>query len=125
NNEVVRFIPQVGYMHETVAAKIPAAVHRSASWSFSDWVLYIAIAGAVIMLIRLLVQLVSFKRIISKAQLVSDNGIKLYQVNRSIIPFSFGNAIFINQQLHSDDELKEIIRHEFVHVRQKHTMDII
>jgi Zn-dependent protease with chaperone function len=49
----------------------------------------------------------------------------IYQVNENIIPFSFGNSIFINRQLHSEDELREIIRHEFVHVKQKHTADIL
>jgi hypothetical protein len=60
-----------------------------------------------------------------QAMLILDNGMKLYQVDKNIIPFSFGNAIFINQQLHTDAELKEIIRHEFVHIKQKHTHDII
>src|SRR5258706_503603 len=58
-------------------------------------------------------------------QFVLNNDVKLYQVSQSIIPFSFGNSIFINQQLHSDDDLQEIVRHEFVHVRQGHTLDII
>jgi beta-lactamase regulating signal transducer with metallopeptidase domain len=46
-------------------------------------------------------------------------------VQADIIPFSFGNSIFINKQLHSLDELREIVRHEFVHVKQKHSMDIL
>ena len=60
-----------------------------------------------------------------KAQLLSVDGMKLYQVNKNIIPFSFGNAVFINSELHSEDELREIIRHEFVHVKQRHTLDIL
>jgi len=46
-------------------------------------------------------------------------------VDYSIIPFSFGNAVFINCNQHSSEELEEIVRHEFVHVRQRHTIDII
>jgi hypothetical protein len=42
-----------------------------------------------------------------------------------IIPFSFGNSIYINKQHHTEDELAEIIRHESVHVRQKHTIDVL
>ena len=34
-------------------------------------------------------------------------------------------SVFINSNLHTEDELREIVRHEFVHVRQKHTIDII
>ena len=50
---------------------------------------------------------------------------KLYHVNKKIIPFSFGNAIYLNRCLHSNEELKEIIIHEFVHLRQKHSIDIL
>jgi TonB-dependent SusC/RagA subfamily outer membrane receptor len=46
-------------------------------------------------------------------------------VNKNIIPFSFGNSIFINQQQHTEEELNEIIRHEFIHVKQQHTIDIL
>ena len=60
-----------------------------------------------------------------KANILSVDGMKLYQVHQNIIPFSFGNSIFINRELHTEDELQEIIRHEFVHVKQKHTLDII
>ena len=42
-----------------------------------------------------------------------------------VIPFSFGNAIFINPTLHSEAELEKIIQHEFIHVKEKHSIDII
>ena len=37
-----------------------------------------------------------------RAKLVYDGDVKLYQVDKAIIPFSFGNSIFINQQQHSE-----------------------
>jgi beta-lactamase regulating signal transducer with metallopeptidase domain len=83
------------------------------------------LAGSLIMLARLLLQLFSFRRLLKRASLLSSNGVTIYQVDEDIIPFSFGNSIFINQALHSQEELEEIIRHEFVHVRQKHSADII
>ena len=50
---------------------------------------------------------------------------KIYHVDENIIPFSFGNSIFINRHLHSETELQEIIQHEFVHVKQLHSIDIL
>ena len=50
---------------------------------------------------------------------------KLYEVNDPIIPFSFGNSIFINRRQHTEPELQEIIRHEFVYIRQKHSIDML
>ncbi len=125
NNRIVQFIPHIGALNEQAEVHRYPASSISTSWSIEDFIMVFLLAGVVVMLLRLLIQLLSFKKIMNKAQLVSDNDVKLYQVDRSIIPFSFGNSIFINQRLHSEEELKEIIRHEFVHVCQKHTLDII
>ncbi len=87
-------------------------------------VLFVA-AGVLVMLVRLLIQLLSFRSMMKKSTKVSEEGMTIYQVDDNIIPFSFGNSIFINRALHNETELQEIIRHEFVHVKQKHSMDII
>ena len=60
-----------------------------------------------------------------RAKAIPGDKVNLFQVDENIIPFSFGNSIFINQHLHTAEELQEIIRHEFVHVKQKHSVDII
>ena len=83
------------------------------------------VTGMGVMFFRLLFQLFSFRRMMKKAKFISAEGMKFYQVNDPIIPFSFGNSIFINPHLHTEKELKEIIRHEFVHVKQRHSVDII
>ncbi|HRQ51714.1 MAG TPA: M56 family metallopeptidase, partial [Agriterribacter sp.] len=46
-------------------------------------------------------------------------------VNSRIIPFAFGKSIFMNRQLHDAKDMEDIIKHEFVHIRQKHSIDII
>ena len=104
-----------------------AGLNNTGATRFSYWniAIILLVSGAVIMLCRLLIQLVSFKRMLKNAELISGNDLKVYQVNESIIPFSFGNSVFINRNLHTAEELQEIIRHEFVHARQKHSMDII
>jgi hypothetical protein len=94
---------------------------------FAWWTMLLAGAmiGILIMLVRFLVRYISFQRIRKSAQLMVDGGVKVYHVDKSIIPFSFGNAIFINPQLHSEEDLRQIIHHEFIHVKQKHTIDIL
>jgi hypothetical protein len=91
------------------------------------WTIFalIMLAGAAVMLCRLLVQYYSLQKIKNQSVLLSDEGVKLYQVNENIIPFSFANGIFINQHNHTQEELKEIIRHEYVHVKQNHSFDIL
>jgi len=82
-------------------------------------------AGVLIMGIRVLLQLVSLKRIKTKATLLNSGEVKLYHINESIVPFSFHDSIYINKEQHTEVELREIIRHEFVHVKQKHSIDIL
>ena len=86
---------------------------------------FLLIAGILIMAFRLCMQFISYKKMLHKATLLSKDGMNLYQVNDSIIPFSFGNSIFINTAQHTPEELQEIIRHEMVHVKQKHSIDIL
>jgi len=94
---------------------------------FTTWNLIsvFLLLGMTIMLVRLLIQFVSFRRMLKNAAFISGTGMKIYHVDENIIPFSFGNSIFINPGLHSETELQEIIRHEFVHVKQVHSIDII
>ncbi|MEP6673787.1 MAG: M56 family metallopeptidase [Ferruginibacter sp.] len=82
-------------------------------------------AGAIILSVRLLVQYISFLQIKRKAILINEEGIKIYRVKKNIIPFSIGNSIFLNYDLQKEEGFKEVIRHEFVHVKQKHTIDIL
>ena len=85
----------------------------------------LVIAGVAVGLVRFCTQLISFYQLKRKATAVGCNGLNIYQVNQDIIPFSFGNAVFINHSLHSEAELQDIIAHEFVHVKDKHSVDII
>jgi TonB-dependent SusC/RagA subfamily outer membrane receptor len=91
-------------------------------WSY---LLIGALTGIVLMMGRFLIRFISYQRIRRSARLMVDVGVKVYHVDKSIIPFSFGNAIFINPQLHAEDDLEQIIHHEFIHVKQKHTIDIL
>lgn len=123
-NDLLRFIPSVSIPTKPVQAAA-SLVTDTQAWDRWDWLLLLLSAGAAGLLVRLCIRCLSFYRIRRHATLLSNGDMKLYQVDQKIIPFSFGNSIFINRQLHGEAELEEIIRHEFVHVKQKHTHDII
>ncbi|NML20975.1 hypothetical protein HHL16_08825 [Pseudoflavitalea sp. G-6-1-2] len=80
--------------------------------------------GILIMAIRLGWQYWSLRKAVSGAVLLADNEARLYHVNKRIMPFSFGRSIYLNKDLHSDEELQDILRHEFIHVKQRHSLDI-
>src|SRR5215204_477220 len=126
NNELIQFIPSV---HQYTIALEEASHCPVPIWSTSydklDWTAFAIMIGAGILFLRFVVRYISFIRIRNRSKLISTGDIKIYQVDESIIPFSFGKSVFINSNLHTEDELREIVRHEFVHVRQNHTIDII
>ncbi|MBI3138859.1 MAG: M56 family metallopeptidase [Sphingobacteriales bacterium] len=117
---VISWVPVIGQ-------EVNFINHKSGSGVLTGWdyAFLVLLAGALFMLVRLGLQLWSIRRMREKSTLLNYGGMRFYQVNASIIPFSFGNSIFINQEQHSRHELEEIIRHEFVHVKQKHSVDII
>jgi len=94
-------------------------------WGLWDMTVLILLSGMSLMFLRLLLQFLSYFRMTKRAVLVSTGPMRVYQVNEAIAPFSFGRSVFINRELHSEAELREIIRHEFVHIRQQHSLDII
>lgn len=118
DNAVITWVPVLG---QNFIAE-PAGTFTLGAWDYAGLVL---LSGILIMLIRLCIQLWSISRMRRNAVLLSDNGMRIYQVEAAIIPFSFGDSVFINKDQHSIHELEEIIRHEFVHVKQKHSVDII
>jgi beta-lactamase regulating signal transducer with metallopeptidase domain len=116
---IVNWVPVL----DTLNNNITSETNKTLSpWQF---MLIILITGMVVMSTRLLIQFLSFRKMRRKAVALDASSLKIYQVNEQIIPFSFGNSIFINRHLHSETELQEIIRHEFVHVKQRHSIDII
>lgn len=115
NHSLVQFIPAI----ENFTAE------KNVSMSRWDWALIVLAIGCLILLIRLVIQHFSFLRLRRSAKLILAAPVKLYQIDKEIIPFSFGDSIFINQHQHSEEDLKKIIRHEFIHVKQKHSIDML
>lgn len=131
--DVFAWLQYQGLQNVAVVNYIPAIVEIQPANIASDggsinwrWIAAtVFAAGCLVMLFRLLVQFISLWRMKSSAVLLSDSGVKLYHVDRKIVPFSTARAIYINRNLHQEDELKEIIRHEFIHVKQRHSFDLL
>jgi beta-lactamase regulating signal transducer with metallopeptidase domain len=87
------------------------------------WLLFII--GVAAMFARTTIQFISLYRLRKKASLLNNEGVKLFHVNENINPFSFHNAIYFNANLHSEEDMEKIIQHEFVHIKQKHSLDIL
>ena len=115
---VINFIPVI----DPALLDSPGWFNIDNRW---NWILAVIFTGMLVKLIRLIVQFFSYRSLRNASTLLSDTPVKIFQVDKNIVPFSFGNSIFINREQHSEREMQEIITHEFIHVKQKHTADII
>jgi len=110
-----------------VYAASPATVATPSVFTVQNITAGIFVMGILLLVARMGIQYLSLKRIQAKAKLVSngDGDIRLYHLDESIAPFSFNNNIYCNSNMYSQQELEEVIRHELVHVQQKHTVDVL
>lgn len=117
---LVQYIPTLSLQSKVIAAGTEQG--RLSLWIIAG---IFILVGSLFLLARLIIQWFSLHRIRRNAVRIYHPEATVYHVDENVIPFSFGNAIYVNTTLHTETELNDIILHEFVHVRQKHSFDII
>jgi hypothetical protein len=118
--------------HETLTGTVMVYIPDFSQWqaeapSFNAWMLlvYAFWIGVGIMGIRLLVQLRSLWKLHRQSSTGKVSGTTVQILKEAINPFSFFNHIYINPSLHQPEELKAILFHETVHIKQWHTLDVM
>ena len=97
----------------------------SSAFTYIDLINWVYWVGVSLMMCRFLIQIGSIYFITRQARKVNIDKISLYDMSHSKAnPFSFLKRIYIDLSLYSPDDLRKIIAHETVHVRQFHTADI-
>lgn len=91
-------------------------------WTSVVWAYWM---GVGLLLLRLLAQLVALYRIRRASRPAQWHGQRYRRVGAAVNPFSFGRTIYLNPEQHAAAELPAILRHEQVHVRQWHTLDVL
>lgn len=81
--------------------------------------------GAMVLFLKLAVQLFSLMRIHRHSIEASWRTYVYRNVLFPIAPFSFFNRIYVNAKQHEESELYDIFEHEQIHVKGLHTLDII
>ncbi|PKA82224.1 beta-lactamase regulating signal transducer with metallopeptidase domain [Ulvibacter sp. MAR_2010_11] len=87
--------------------------------------LTIYLLGVLVLFIRFIYQLIFLINIIRSSVSERIEGAIHVRVPQNISPFSFFKYIVYNPTLHSEDELKMILKHEQIHTHQWHTLDIL
>ena len=106
-------------------AVLPAVQHQVSTFNYWEAPIILFWIGAALMALRLSVQFVSLYRIRQNSEPKHYWGRTFRAVQDEVNPFSFWQDIYLNPDKHSDAELRSIIQHEEVHVRQWHTLDVL
>jgi hypothetical protein len=106
----------------------PTAAAASSTPASIDWnavALAVYGAGVALGLGRLLGQLLSLWRLRRLSRPAVVQGVAVRALPGEVSPFSFGATIYLNPAQHPAPELAAVLRHEQVHVRQGHTLDVL
>jgi TonB family protein len=106
------------------APDLTAETHRGFSWSMSRIFTAIYLAGAIIVLARLVYQAIYLHAVSRLSKITDHEGFKLVSLDTDMIPFSYFNRIFIPEGRIEKGSLESIIRHERSHLRQGHYIDL-
>ncbi len=127
-------VPTPGYQnleYLNLDSEVPATAieNNSASISsktFITIVLFLYVMISALLLIRLIniVHRIQFKIHRNRTRII--RGHKVILLNENTIPHTFFNTVFLNRKQFERGEIpKEVLDHEFTHVRQKHSLDIL
>lgn len=86
---------------------------------------FVMMAGTAFFLVRFIWQLITIFRIKHKSVPKRIGTQNIYHLSEKMMPFSFFRWIFVNTEVHSEEELKQILMHEQIHVQQWHSLDIL
>ncbi len=92
------------------------------SQTLQDYIWYGYMAGAAILLIILLIKLYTLLRLMQNASVVKQDKYKVIHLTDTDVAFSFFNYLFIGTNAKGANIM---MRHELVHIKQKHSVDII
>jgi len=85
----------------------------------------IYVVGVAFFSIRLIIQLFSLYRLFKKCSISKEGEFTFAITTDRVSPFSFFNTIVYNPTMHTEEELKAILIHEKIHVKQQHSLDIL
>ncbi|GAB3952370.1 hypothetical protein GCM10028805_34270 [Spirosoma harenae] len=94
-------------------------------WSWQKGLIVLYIVGVILLLSRFGVQLASLRKLIGRSRQESYDDFMLVVNEQVTSPFSFFDWVVLNPNQHTTNELDQILRHERVHVRERHSLDMI
>lgn len=114
-----------GHAGETIADEKGRGQAGSSNFPLSTVFMGIYLLGLGYFILRLGVELFHLRRLINSGEIQAAKGYTLIRTDQAIPPLAFFRYVVVNPAKHTDRELHHILKHEMVHVRQWHTLDIL
>jgi len=89
-----------------------------------NWWLVTYVAGVVLSLILLLKKYQNLNHLFRFRRISEDKELRIIEVSNSKIACTFYKTVFLGDKL-SEAEKQQILSHELVHVKQKHSLDLV
>ena len=105
------------------AQKVETGFFNHINFYQSAFIVYFT--GAAIFLIRFVFQLLQLGFLIRKFGVIKKDNFNIVMLDRKYSPFSYFNFIFLNEESLKDKNINEIINHEKIHIKQKHSFDLV
>jgi hypothetical protein len=112
--------PPPSIIQETTASPQIFTMERVLSWV--KWLYWFGVAAFGL---NFLVQVVVLFYRAYKSPVIIDGRYRIVEISGDKAPCSFANNIFINPEKYEWDTYNQILLHEKVHIRQKHSMDLL
>ena len=90
-----------------------------------SWLITLYWFGAILFAASFLFQLAILIYRAVKNPIIRDGQFRIVEIKSDLAPCSFANMIFINPEKYDWDTYNQILEHEKIHIRQKHTIDIL
>lgn len=117
-------IPSVGEIAMDWSMDLGQEVDKSI-FTLNNILILLLFIGVTILSIRFLIQMISLLRIHIYSEPAQWQSYLFRNVFIPIIPFSFLNKIYVNRDHHPEPELLDIFKHEDIHVKGLHSIDIL
>ncbi|WP_293304354.1 M56 family metallopeptidase [Pedobacter sp. UBA5917] len=96
--------------------------YQTGIFTFDNIIIAVYILVVTVFLIKLFFGLSKIIRMLKLPSLKLENGVKVIDLKDSKIAFSFFNLLFLDPLL---PEKSTIIKHELVHIKQRHSLDVL
>ena len=118
------WLPEVFIGQEPQTLQQLPAVNLSEQGTSINWWLAAYALGVLGSLILLFRKYRDLSRLFKFQTITSEKSLRIIEVPQSCIACTFFNTVFLGDQL-SEAEKRQILSHELVHVKQKHSLDLL